>query len=88
MLSENPTIKIELSAHTDSRGSNRYNERLSNQRAASAKQYLVARGIAANRITAVGYGENQLLNECRDKVKCEDKQHAENRRLEIKVVGL
>ncbi len=87
MLSENPTMKIELSAHTDARGSNRYNERLSNQRAASAKQYLVARGIAAKRITAVGYGENQLLNGCRDKVKCSDTQHAENRRLEIKVVG-
>jgi len=87
MLSQNHTMKIELSAHTDSRGSNRYNERLSNQRAASAKQYLVARGIAANRITAVGNGENQLLNGCRDKVKCSEVQHAENRRLEIKVVG-
>ena len=86
MLALNPTMKIELSAHTDSRGSNRYNERLANQRAASAKQYLVARGIAAKRITAVGYGENQLLNGCRDKVKCSDAQHAENRRLEIKVV--
>jgi len=61
MLAQNPKMKIELSAHTDSRGSNRYNERLSNQRAASAKQYLVVRGIAANRITAVGNGENQLL---------------------------
>ncbi len=86
MLALNPTMKIELSAHTDSRGSNRYNERLSNQRSASAKQYLVARGIAAKRITAVGYGENQLLNGCRDKVKCSETQHAENRRLEIKVV--
>ncbi len=87
MLSQNPTMKIELSAHTDSRGSNRYNERLSNQRAASAKQYLVARGIAGSRITAVGNGENQLLNGCRDQVKCGDEQHAENRRLEIKVVA-
>lgn len=86
MLALNPSMKIELSAHTDSRGSNRYNERLSNQRAASAKQYLVVRGIAANRITAVGYGENQLLNGCRDKVKCSETQHAENRRLEVKIV--
>lgn len=86
MLAENPTMKIELSAHTDARGSNRYNERLSNQRAASAKQYLVARGIAANRITAVGYGENQILNGCRDNVKCYEMKHAVNRRLEIKVV--
>ena len=86
MLSQNPTMKIELSAHTDSRGSNRYNERLSNQRAVSAKQYLVVRGIAANRITAVGNGENQLLNGCKDGVKCSEAQHAGNRRLEIKVV--
>ena len=57
MLNENPNITIELSAHTDFRGSNEFNQKLSQQRAESVVNYLISKGIAADRLTPVGYGE-------------------------------
>ena len=59
LLNENPNITIELSAHTDSRGSDLYNERLSQQRAESVVNYLIQHGIAADRLTPKGYGESK-----------------------------
>jgi outer membrane protein OmpA-like peptidoglycan-associated protein len=58
-LKENPNVTIELSAHTDCRGSDQYNERLSQRRAESVVNYLIAHGIAADRLTPKGYGENR-----------------------------
>ena len=57
MLNDNPNITIELSAHTDFRGSNEFNQKLSQQRAESVVNYLISKGIAADRLTPVGYGE-------------------------------
>ena len=57
MLNDNPNITIELSAHTDFRGSNEFNQKLSQQRAESVVDYLISKGIAADRLTPVGYGE-------------------------------
>ena len=59
LLNENPNVTIELSAHTDCRGSNEYNERLSQRRAESVVNYLIAHGIAADRLTPKGYGEGR-----------------------------
>ena len=59
LLNENPNITIELSAHTDCRGSDQYNERLSQQRAESVVSYLIEHGIAADRLTPKGYGEGR-----------------------------
>ena len=59
LLNENPNITIELSAHTDYKGSDQYNERLSQRRAESVVNYLIANGIAADRLTPKGYGEEQ-----------------------------
>lgn len=59
LLNENPHVTIELSAHTDNRGSDDYNKRLSQRRAESVVQYLISRGIAADRLTPVGYGEER-----------------------------
>ena len=58
-LNENPNVTIELSAHTDCRGSDQYNERLSQRRAESVVNYLIAHGIAADRLTPKGYGESR-----------------------------
>mgnify|MGYP002623809009 CR=1 FL=1 len=58
-LNENPNVTIELSAHTDCRGSAQYNERLSQRRAESVVNYLIAHGIAADRLTPKGYGESR-----------------------------
>lgn len=58
LLKQNPHITIELSAHTDYKGSDRYNERLSQQRAESVVRYLIQHGIATDRLTPKGYGES------------------------------
>ena len=57
LLEENPNVTIELSAHTDYRGSSEYNKRLSQRRAESVIRYLIEHGIAADRLTPVGYGK-------------------------------
>ena len=59
LLNENPNITIELSAHTDYRGSEVYNEQLSQRRAESVVSYLIEHGIAADRLTPKGYGEGK-----------------------------
>lgn len=87
LLMDNPTIIIELGSHTDSRGSDKYNETLSQRRAESAVKYIVEHGIAADRITAKGYGEYQLVNKCSNGVKCSEEEHQMNRRTEFKVTG-
>ncbi len=59
LLNENPNITIELSAHTDFKGSDQYNERLSQRRAESVVNYLIEHGIASDRLTPKGYGEGK-----------------------------
>ncbi|MCX2576149.1 OmpA family protein [Pedobacter sandarakinus] len=86
ILKENPTIWIELGSHTDSRGNDDYNQKLSQNRANSAVRYIVSRGIDKSRITAKGYGESMLLNRCENGVKCSKEEHQLNRRTEFKIV--
>lgn len=86
IMLDNPTIWIELGSHTDSRGKDAYNLSLSQKRAESAVQYIISRGVNKNRITAKGYGENQLLNKCANNVQCSDAEHQLNRRTEFKIV--
>ena len=85
IMHDNPTIWIELSSHTDSRGNDQYNQWLSQSRANSAVQYIIDRGINKNRITAKGYGESMLLNKCSNGVKCSEADHQLNRRTEFKI---
>ncbi|WP_299682706.1 OmpA family protein [uncultured Tenacibaculum sp.] len=83
VMKNNPTMVIRIESHTDSRGSKAYNRNLSTNRAKATKEYLISRGIAPNRIeSAVGYGEDQLLNNCDDanQKKCSEEQHQRNRR--------
>ncbi|MCW3464947.1 OmpA family protein [Chitinophaga nivalis] len=86
ILREHPTMRIELSAHTDSRGSAKYNLLLSQRRAAAAVAYLVKQGIARNRMVAKGYGSRHLLNNCTKSVKCSDAEHEVNRRTAVKIL--
>ena len=86
VMKNNPNIKIQLSAHTDSRGQAEYNIELSERRALNAKSYLVSKGIPSNQIVAVGYGENQLRNHCADGVQCSEAEHIYNRRTEVKIL--
>lgn len=84
IMEENP-INVELGSHTDCRGSDAYNERLSQNRAESAVNYIVSKGIHSTRIVAKGYGEQQLTNKCADGVPCSDEEQQMNRRTEFKV---
>lgn len=85
-MQDNSHIKIELSSHTDSRGSAAYNKKLSQRRAESATKYLVGHGIDSERIVPKGYGEEKVANECKDGVACSKEKHQENRRTEIKIL--
>lgn len=80
-------MKIELSSHTDARGRDEYNETLSQRRAESAKVWMVAKGISGDRIVAKGYGEKQLLNQCKNGVECTEDEHRFNRRTEFKIIS-
>ncbi len=86
-LKDNPDARIELSSHTDSRGSDAYNLDLSQRRAESAKAYIVSQGIDPSRIVSVGYGESRLLNRCKDGVDCSEEEHQLNRRTEMKIIN-
>ncbi len=86
-MRDNPTLKIELSSHTDSRGSDSYNDKLSQRRAQSAVDYLVTRGIARERLVAKGYGETRLLNRCSNGIPCSRAEHQANRRTEVEVLA-
>ncbi|TDG34864.1 flagellar motor protein MotB [Pedobacter changchengzhani] len=86
ILTDNPTIWIELGSHTDSRGNDQYNQWLSQKRANSAVQYIIDKGISKNRITAKGYGESMPVNRCTNGVKCSEADFQLNRRTEFKIV--
>ncbi|MBS4057362.1 MAG: OmpA family protein [Bacteroidales bacterium] len=87
LMHDFPDMIIELSSHTDSRGSDDYNIRLSQCRADAAVKYIISKGIALNRLVAMGYGETKLVNGCANNVTCSEQQHQENRRTEFKIVS-
>jgi len=75
---QNPNTNFEVSGHTDDRGSDVLNQKLSEKRAASVKAYLVSKGVAADRITAQGYGETKPVEDNKTKAG-----RAANRRVEV-----
>ena len=83
ILKDNPTVNIELSSHTDARATDAYNMTLSQQRAESAVNYIVSRGIDASRLTAKGYGERQLIVQ---NARTEE-EHQRNRRTEFTILS-
>ena len=84
ILKDNPTLKLELSSHTDSRAPDAYNMKLSQNRAKAAVDYIVSQGISADRLVAKGYGETRLVVK---NAKTEE-EHQRNRRTEIKILEL
>ncbi len=87
LMNKYSDMVIELSSHTDARGKAPYNQQLSQRRAQSATDWLVERGVAIERIKPVGYGEEQIRNECTEGVKCDDDTHRYNRRTEFKILS-
>jgi outer membrane protein OmpA-like peptidoglycan-associated protein/tetratricopeptide (TPR) repeat protein len=92
VLNKYPTMNIDIRSHTDCRATMAYNERLSENRAQSTRQYLIDNGIAADRLTAKGYGESRLVNDCgcepTNKSSCSEAEHQLNRRSEFIITSI
>ncbi|SNR15245.1 OmpA family protein [Tenacibaculum jejuense] len=90
VMNNHPKMIIKIESHTDSRGGKLYNRKLSDRRAKSTREFLISRGIAPKRVeSAIGYGEDQLLNHCNDKnsKKCSEEEHQLNRRSYFYIVS-
>jgi len=87
-LNKSPNISIAINSHTDSRGSDGYNRKLSQRRAQSVVDYLRSQGIDSTRLKAIGYGETRLLNRCKDKVRCTEQEHQVNRRTTFSITSI
>ncbi|MFH6994067.1 OmpA family protein [Flavobacterium sp. FlaQc-48] len=82
-----PNIRIKIESHTDSRGKDSYNLKLSDNRAKSTRDYIVSQGIDPSRIeSAIGYGETRLINKCKNGVKCTEEEHLLNRRSDFIII--
>jgi outer membrane protein OmpA-like peptidoglycan-associated protein len=88
LMNKYPKMQIEFGSHTDSRSSTKYNKTLSTKRAKGAVAYIVKKGIAAKRIKAIGYGESQPVNKCKDGVTCTEEEYQQNRRTEMKILNI
>jgi outer membrane protein OmpA-like peptidoglycan-associated protein len=87
-LMENfPNVKIKIESHTDSRGKDTYNLKLSDNRAKATQSYIISKRIDPLRIeSAIGYGESRLINRCKNGVKCSEAEHFKNRRSDFIII--
>ncbi|MDF4222895.1 OmpA family protein [Maribacter sp. M208] len=83
VLIEIPTLKLKITSHTDSRGTSKYNDWLSQRRVDKTKEYLISKGVSEEKLTTEAYGESMLLNDCNDDTYCPEEKHAVNRRSEF-----
>ncbi|MFY8161838.1 MAG: OmpA family protein [Candidatus Kapaibacteriota bacterium] len=83
VMNENPNMIIFAKSHTDSRGSDNYNMKLSDRRAKATVQYLISKGIPKERISGQGFGESEPKVACKS---CTEEEHAQNRRSEFLIV--
>jgi len=86
LLNKNPHIKIEISSHTDSRGPEESNLTVSQKRAKADVDYIVSKGIASDRVSGEGFGDQRLVNKCSSGVTCSEEEHQQNLRTEFKVM--
>lgn len=87
LMKDNPTQIVEIASHTDARGSNSYNNRLSQRRAESVVRWLIDKGVERDRLVPRGYGETMTSNDCKNQIKCTEEEHQLNRRTEFRVLG-
>ncbi|NJB70301.1 outer membrane protein OmpA-like peptidoglycan-associated protein/opacity protein-like surface antigen [Saonia flava] len=86
IMEEYPTLNMKITSHTDARGSEGYNQWLSDRRLNKTLDYIIGRGIDSERISSEAYGEQQLTNDCDDGVYCSEAKHKLNRRSEFKIL--
>jgi len=84
-LKMNTKITLEIQSHTDAVAGDDYNMELSQKRANTVMEYMVAKGIDKKRLVAKGFGETQLINKCANGVECSDAEHKQNRRTVFKI---
>jgi outer membrane protein OmpA-like peptidoglycan-associated protein len=88
IMANEPTLTLRINAHTDSRGPDQYNLGLSDRRGETTANYLISKGIDAQRLVVEGHGETELLNECDDHTYCSEAKHRVNRRSSFEVLDL
>jgi outer membrane protein OmpA-like peptidoglycan-associated protein len=88
VMNQFPNMKLDIRSHTDSRGSFKYNEALSDRRAQSTINWLIKNGVNKARLMGKGYGEYQLVNNCSDGIDCNENEHQLNRRSEFLITDL
>jgi len=86
-MNKYPNMVVELGSHTDARGSDAYNRKLSDRRAKASAAYIKKHIKEPKRIYGKGYGESKIINKCTNGVKCSDEEHEKNRRTEFKVIS-
>lgn len=86
IMKEYPQMNIDVRSHTDSQYASEYNQKLSQKRAESTRDWLINQCIAPERLKASGYGESKLINVCADGIICTEAQHQENRRSEFIII--
>ncbi|PKB18738.1 OmpA family protein [Flavobacterium sp. 5] len=88
LMQKFPKVIIKIESHTDSRGKDQYNLKLSDNRAKATLDYLIKSGIDSSRIlSAIGYGESRLINKCSNGVKCTEEEHLINRRSDFIIIA-
>ena len=88
-LKAHPEVKISLGSHTDSRATKEYNEKLSQRRSKSVKDYILSKGVSSKQIGNLSWsGETVMVNQCIDDEPCTEEMHQLNRRTEITVNGI
>jgi outer membrane protein OmpA-like peptidoglycan-associated protein len=88
LMKDNPGLQLELGSHTDSRGNDEYNLKLSEKRAAAAVWYITSEGGDSTRIISKGYGESVIRNRCKNGIACSETEHQRNRRTELRITGV
>jgi len=83
LMKNRPSMTLTVNSHTDSRGRDEFNMKLSENRAQATVNYIINHGISKERITGKGYGETRLLNRCTNGVNCSEAEHQVNRRSEF-----
>lgn len=87
LMGQHPELNLVIESHTDSRASDKYNQRLSERRAKSVTKYLEGKGISAGRVSAAWFSESRLVNDCGDGVPCLSPEYQLDRRSELKLIG-